>query len=503
MQREKYSKMESNNTKDVGFMTEKQYERANKCLLPVLIILYGVFLLLSVAIILESGVKISGVVQLIGSLLGIIISMNVYKRKGSTKEGATLLMSIGALLYLLIIVVNGSNYVYSYAFPILCVSIIYLNINYIKYGGCVTIVGILVHGIKLGMIGEFVVEAFVIALIIAILIISGAYIVCNLLAKFHDENIEAQVKTYDTMFLVADQLIEHFDTAKDMLANAKKSIETSKLSMNEIAESTSSTAEAIQEQALMCNEITQNTSVANEKAQDMIRGSERTLENVAEGAKVIVGLKEQAYNVEAASNDAAGYTKELSKRVDEVKGIINTILNISGQTNLLALNASIEAARAGEAGRGFAVVAEEIRKLSVQTQEATTQITDIINDLNNEADRTVDSMEKSVVSIKQQSELIDIAQNKFKAIDQEINSLTAIINDIEGVIKGIISSTNTITDHVSHLSATSEEIAASSEEGVRISDESSEKMVNLVEVIEVTYELAEELKKFKENISNN
>lgn len=64
MQREIYSKIESNSTKDVGFMTEKQYERANKCLLPVLIILYGVFLLLSVAIILESGVKISGVVQL-------------------------------------------------------------------------------------------------------------------------------------------------------------------------------------------------------------------------------------------------------------------------------------------------------------------------------------------------------------------------------------------------------------------------------------------------------
>ena len=166
MQRENYSKIESNSTKDVGFMTEKQYERANKCLLPVLIILYGVFLLLSVAIILESGVKISGVVQLIGSLLGIISSMNVYKRKGSTKEGATLLMSVGALLYLLIMVVNGSNYVYSYAFPILCVSIIYLNINYIKYGGCVTILGIIIHGIKLGIVGAFTGESFVIALII-------------------------------------------------------------------------------------------------------------------------------------------------------------------------------------------------------------------------------------------------------------------------------------------------------------------------------------------------
>ena len=484
-------------------MTKKQYARANKCLFPILMILYGMFLLLSVAIILKEGFNISGVVQLIGSVLSIIISLNVYRTKGASREGAILLMMVGGLLYLLIMVVNGSNYVYSYAFPILCVSIIYLNVDYIKYIGCVTIVGILIHGIKLGIIGTFTGDAFVIALMIALLTIVGAYKICKLLTQFHDENIEAQVKSYNTMLIVADKLINHFDTAKDMLVNVNESIETSKLSMNGIAESTSSTAEAIQEQAIMCSEINQNTGVASEKAQYMIASSERTLKNVSEGAEVIVGLKEQADNVEAASNDAASYTKELSKRVDEVKGIINTILSISSQTNLLALNASIEAARAGEAGRGFAVVAEEIRKLSVQTQDATTQITEIINDLNNEASRTVDSMEKSVASIKQQSDLIDIAQDRFESINHEINLLTEIVNDIEGVIRGIISSTNTITDHISHLSATSEEIAASSEEGVRISDESSVNMNNLADEMESIYELANELKKYKENMSNN
>lgn len=61
------------------------------------------------------------------------------------------------------------------------------------------------------------------------------------------------------------------------------------------------------------------------------------------------------------------------------------------------MNASIEAARAGEAGKGFAVVAEEIRQLSEQTKDATNRITDIIQDLNEDAQHAMDSMEHSAV----------------------------------------------------------------------------------------------------------
>ena len=268
--------------------------------------------------------------------------------------------------------------------------------------------------------------------------------------------------------------------------------------MSNIAQSTGSTAEAIQQQALMCSEIQQNTDTAENETVQMLEKSHATMDNVAEGVKLVAGLKEQADAVEQASNLAAESTRQVNNRAEEVKGIVATILSISSQTNLLALNASIEAARAGEAGKGFAVVAEEIRQLSEQTKGATNKITEIIQDLNADAHKAVESMEHSSQSIKEQTEMIDVTKDKFETIDNEMKELLDVIGSIENVIKSITDSSNTISENISNLSATSEEIAAASTEGQQMAEGAVTEMTRAKEVIDATYMLAQDLRNHAE-----
>ena len=207
-------------------------------------------------------------------------------------------------------------------------------------------------------------------------------------------------------------------------------------------------------------------------------------------------LKEQAQGVETASKQTVEATARLTARVNEVENIVGAILNISSQTNLLALNASIEAARAGEAGKGFAVVADEIRQLSEQTKEATNRITGIITELIGDAKTASDSLDNSVEYINRQTEMIDVTKEKFETIDQQVAELAESIRNMDAIIREILKATNVISDSITNRSATSEEVAASSGEGVKTATDAVMRMESCEKILENIHKLSEELKTY-------
>jgi len=233
---------------------------------------------------------------------------------------------------------------------------------------------------------------------------------------------------------------------------------------------------AMQEMGATIGEVAQNTT-NTASAVDEIQLM------VVDGSEKLDGTYNSIVAMSAQIQESEQSVQKVRSNFEQVVSVLNVIKSIADQTNLLALNAAIEAARAGEQGRGFAVVADEVRQLAKRTQEATTEIDDMISNITLGANSSVEIMAKSVTqanevqsNAKEATELNKVISDKMQNINDLSIQIASAAEEQAVVVEEILKSVETLNSGVTETSQATDNIAESSVELARLASELESEM---------------------------
>jgi len=188
--------------------------------------------------------------------------------------------------------------------------------------------------------------------------------------------------------------------------------------MNQQMEQLEMLATAMHEMSVTASDVANSAQSASDSA---------TVADAAtvEGNEIVGNTQRSITQLAERISDAVVEVNALEAASDNIENILRVISEIAEQTNLLALNAAIEAARAGDSGRGFAVVADEVRNLAGRTQQSTTEIQDMITQLQSGAASVTKVMQESasmasvaVSESAQASEALDRIKDSISVISE-------------------------------------------------------------------------------------
>ncbi len=209
---------------------------------------------------------------------------------------------------------------------------------------------------------------------------------------------------------------------RDSAGSLKRSAEQLGLSTTKQTEVLTLQASALQETQVTAQEIKQTSAMATQKAENVLRQTDRANEISQLGEQAIErtlgGLKE----IQAQVREMASRIRALDERTRQIGNITDSVKSLADRSNMLALNAAIEAVRSGEHGKGFGVVAREIRQLADQSIKATNNVRSILEDI-------TEAIRSTATMTEQGSEKVESSLLQINEFGETIQQLSGIVRD--------------------------------------------------------------------------
>lgn len=249
-----------------------------------------------------------------------------------------------------------------------------------------------------------------------------------LVSGIKSASTEMAATTGDSEALIA-QLLTSNDVQSEEIQNAAQEVEKMSVTMEKMSHS--------------AMESSENARVS---AQSAKKGAEAV-------RNTIVGMN----NTRNQIQDTSKRLKRLGESSQQINEIVNLIQDVTEQTNVLSLNASIQAAMAGEAGRGFAVVAEEVQRLADRSARASSEITELVKNIQQDANNAIASMEATTTEVVSGATMADEAGQALDEIEQISQRLLETIENVASKATEESAVAKTVTERMNTLKSATEQ----------------------------------------------
>lgn len=416
------------------------------------------------------------------------------------------------------LVVMGLFYVDGFALNqhyilMVCITMAALYFNkklIVTFGAIFTFVFILTYIIN--PIGFLNVKSFEI-FITMLVAVDGMMLLLFFLTKWGNELIEKSARTEEQ----AQELMKMLKESSHSMENTTLELDKNVVSFNKefagIYDASRGILDSVQQMSAAIEEEASSISMINDSMSNSLQSIDQTVaiskgisdksnemsNKVDEGWNKINIIDGEMDTVNQTIISTAETVSELKTSLEEINVLLQGIQDIATQTNLLALNASIESARAGEHGKGFAVVAEQVRKLSEQSKEIVTIITEVTADIFNKAEAAVSrsvegekAASDSVRTMHELSEYFTEIKDSYKQTNLEISKG---LSEIESAAKDLA----LIQEQIINVASISEENSASTQEILTFVESENNQITKIKTAVTGLQDLSSYLKKLVVN----
>lgn len=408
---------------------QKFQKSANQKALVIWMLL-NIILSVSYAIEIVKGLRTVGyyIIFMLVCWIPFAVGLILLKIKGRAAQYYKDVVVIGyGILYVFVLFTTHSTLAFVYILPLTSMLILFKNRNFMLRCGVATMIGIVASIIKnflSGMSGAADITAYEIQVASVFMCYVGYVLSINHLnftdgAMLHqvEDNLKKVVETIATVKTASTSVVDGVTVVRELADENKASADAVVGSMETLAQNNTVLRDKADSSMEMTHKISKQGANVAELVEKMVQLTNESMVHAKSSSEELTDVVASTNSMAELANELEGILKDFKEQFDMVKSEVGTIEGINRQTNLLALNASIEAARAGEAGKGFAVVANEIRDLSMGTQNSSSRILTALGHLENTSDNMTDS-------ITQTLKLIHVTLDKIKQVSASVSSIS-------------------------------------------------------------------------------